>query len=246
MPPPCWQDIKAGNVMLDGAMRAKVCDFGLAVPFSVDTSTVLLEGEAAPDAAREISKSSFTCGVGTLRYMAPEVLQRTDQAITVHYDEAADVYSYGLFVWELAHGTTPFDGHKGLYVASVLVPRDHRPPLNLPMGLEPLEELITHCWHRLPAKRPTMAECVDAVGVLLSAVERRAELESSAGGVESRAELESRAGGVESSTALESRAGGVALAARAPLHPAGGAYEPSEPSGGARERSECATLAVLV
>jgi len=242
------------------------------VPFSVDTSTVLLEGEAAPDAAREISKSSFTCGVGTLRYMAPEVLQRTDQAITVHYDEAADVYSYGLFVWELAHGTTPFDGHKGLYVASVLVPRDHRPPLNLPMGLEPLEELITHCWHRLPAKRPTMAECVDAVGVLLSAVERRAELESSAGGVESRAELESRAGGVESraelessaggvesraelesraggvesSTALESRAGGVALAARAPLHPAGGAYEPSEPSGGARERSECATLAVLV
>ena len=159
---PAMQDIKACNVMLDKGQNAKVCDFGLAKPFTVDEDALAL----GSDAERRASEHSRTCGIGTLRYMAPEVMLRTEHQVQVRYNAAADVYSYGLLLWELTHGATAFRGYDGICVACQLAPGGQRPPLALPAELESLGPLITSCWRQDPAQRPTMAECANILQIL--------------------------------------------------------------------------------
>jgi len=79
-------DIKSGNVFLSTALsgttmpQLKLGDFGSCTP---------------------IGSTMTRCG-GTLRYMAPEVM--TSKSYCTH----ADIYSLGMFVWELLTGRLPF------------------------------------------------------------------------------------------------------------------------------------------
>ena len=68
----------------------KICDFGLAR--LRDYNTVL------------------TANVGTIHWMAPEVLTGTQ------YDESADIYSVGIVLWELFTGLCPYEGMKQVEV----------------------------------------------------------------------------------------------------------------------------------
>ena len=149
------RDIKSSNVMLDQLQHAKVCDFGLSRPFTISKEQL---GDTAHLFASSLDVS--TCAIGTLRYVAPEVLQRTEEQVKIQYSERSDVYSFGLLLWELAHRQTAYAGADGVQVAIVLAPSGERPSLQLPIGLEALGPLITSCWHLDPALRPTMAASV--------------------------------------------------------------------------------------
>jgi serine/threonine protein kinase len=46
----------------------------------------------------------MTANVGTVHWMAPEVLMGKI------YNETADIYSIGMITWELLTGKCPFDG----------------------------------------------------------------------------------------------------------------------------------------
>ena len=104
--------------MLDQLQHAKVCDFGLSRPFTIN------KDDPGGKAFLELSSSKFdgsTCAIGTLRYVAPEVLQCTEEQVTVRFNEFSDVYSFGILLWELSHRETPFAGHDGVqacYLAS--------------------------------------------------------------------------------------------------------------------------------
>ncbi|XP_047423023.1 sperm motility kinase 2B-like [Sciurus carolinensis] len=79
------RDLKADNVLLDGAGGAKLCDFGLACRFSA--------GE----------KLGVLCG--TMAYWAPELFQGTE------YDgPAVDVWSMGVLLFLMLTGCLPFTG----------------------------------------------------------------------------------------------------------------------------------------
>ena len=143
--------------MLDEMGHAKVCDFGLAKPFTVGVELNTLEG-TVPEGKAQHSPS---CAIGTLRYMAPEVLKQREHDVEVHYNEAADVFSFGVLLWELAARETYFAGFSGQQVALEMAPAGRRPPLRLPAGLEPLNELIKECWHQEPARRPSMSACAE-------------------------------------------------------------------------------------
>ena len=81
------RDLKPDNILVINEKECRLADFGVAV----------LPGE-------ESSLEELQQGVGTMAYMAPEVLEGTG------YDQRSDVYSLGVTFYELLTGRHPFEG----------------------------------------------------------------------------------------------------------------------------------------
>ncbi|XP_057836125.1 L-type lectin-domain containing receptor kinase S.4-like [Cryptomeria japonica] len=79
------RDIKSSNVLLDSELNGKLGDFGLARLYEHN------------------QKSQTTRVVGTLGYIAPELIQ------TGKASPATDVFSFGIFMLEVACGRRPVD-----------------------------------------------------------------------------------------------------------------------------------------
>jgi len=124
---------------------------------------------------RETDGAQHTRGVGTLRYMAPEVFamhtevayDATCTADSSRYDERCDVYSFSLLVWEMTHGQIVFDGKTSVR-AAIEVAKGGRPEITLPAEHAELGELICACWQREPSARPSMPACVEQIARMLA------------------------------------------------------------------------------
>ncbi|RHY25599.1 hypothetical protein DYB25_012340, partial [Aphanomyces astaci] len=79
--PVIHRDLKSRNVLLDSVKSAKLTDFGVS---------------------KEDTQETMTVGVGTYRWMAPEILQVN------HYSVAADVFSFGMILSELDTHNIPY------------------------------------------------------------------------------------------------------------------------------------------
>jgi eukaryotic-like serine/threonine-protein kinase len=103
------RDVKAENIMVNSRNQIKVMDFGLAK----------LKGTL------RITKATST--VGTLAYMAPEQIQGGD------VDARSDIFSFGVVLYEMCTGQSPFRGeHEAAIMYSILnedpAPADHLRP----------------------------------------------------------------------------------------------------------------------
>lgn len=81
------RDLKSKNILVKSNMSCAIGDLGLAVRHDVKNDTVDIPANHR---------------VGTKRYMAPEVL---DETLNInHFDsfKRADVYAFGLILWEIA------------------------------------------------------------------------------------------------------------------------------------------------
>lgn len=135
------RDLKSGNIMLDCQGRAKLCDFGLSCFIRPD-------GEP-------------TAETGTYRWMAPEVIRHEK------YSFPADVYSFGIVLWEMHARAKPFDDMTPIQAAFGVAKNNLRPVIP-PHLSRPMKALLTRCWHPNPTNRPTFEDILQALSTCLN------------------------------------------------------------------------------
>jgi Tol biopolymer transport system component len=129
------RDLKSANVRMTSSGQLKVLDFGLAM----NVKDASFEGVT--------HSTSLDSGgvVGTLAYMAPELLQGKAP------DARTDIWSLGVLLYELAAGALPFQGRTGFELTTAIL---RESPAALPTHVTPgLRAVIMRCLAKDPENR---------------------------------------------------------------------------------------------
>ncbi|KAG6610813.1 TKL protein kinase [Phytophthora cinnamomi] len=150
--PVLHRDLKSKNVLLTSALDAKLTDFGIS---------------------RERADKTMTAGVGTSRWMAPEVM------LGKKYDDKADMFSFGVMLSELDVHVLPYSHAKDCGE----IDSDHKISEAVIMQMVALGKLRVEfssdslvsmvllglaCVSLDPAERPTAAEALYRLHTILS------------------------------------------------------------------------------
>jgi eukaryotic-like serine/threonine-protein kinase len=129
------RDLKPGNVMLTAEGQAKILDFGLAKR---------LEGEASLTADHRV--------MGTFRSMSPE------QAKGLPLDARSDLFSFGLLLYEMLSGRSPFEGSSTLETLTRICTHRQAPLREVNAAIPAwLSDLVDQLLEKEPARRPASA-----------------------------------------------------------------------------------------
>lgn len=161
------RDLKTANLLLDRKWEnLVVADLDLAIDINELLSAASKNGGRAVH--RGPSNGRLSHMVGTLVYMAPEVLSGKPHSF------AADVYAFAVTINEMATGAVPFVDRKmpAPELHTVLetrfnevklrgaIVKNHLRPV-LARGVpEEFRALIQQCWHPDPVERPTFPQIV--------------------------------------------------------------------------------------
>lgn len=130
---------------LDGTV--KLIDFGLAK----------IVENASVDSTEAYEMSGET---GSLRYMAPEV------ADALPYNAGADVYSFGIILWELNASKKPYEGLNRELFYERVVHGGERPAFHRKWPKD-LNDLMSECWDADMRNRPTFRSVVGRLDAML-------------------------------------------------------------------------------
>ncbi|KAJ7468568.1 kinase-like domain-containing protein [Mycena latifolia] len=137
-------DLRGTNVLIDQHLRACITDFGLSSLSDVPAGNGLEQ-------------------LGSLRWMAPELIDPGSYSGQFSPTQASDVYAFGCVCLELYTGQPLFanvSDIKAMFkIMGGLCPE--RPSTTNPIMTDPVWQLIIRCWDRNWATRPTMEKILD-------------------------------------------------------------------------------------
>lgn len=128
------RDLKPGNVLLDSDFHPYITDFGLSKYFN----------------SKNANSQSFA-NIGTSFYMAPEKIKSN------HFDTKADVYAFGILMYEVIKGGPAFPINLTDYIIKSKILDGIRPKFDFPIK-KGLQLMIEKCWSQNPTDRPTFEE----------------------------------------------------------------------------------------
>lgn len=121
-----YRDLKPENIGFDVRGDAKIFDFGLAKE--------LLESDKTEGGLYKMSGLT-----GSRRYMAPEVV------LCKPYNEKADVFSFGILLWEICALEVPFQGYDAEKHSRKVVRENERPKLSRSFPIT-VQDVIKDSW----------------------------------------------------------------------------------------------------
>ncbi|KAM9975096.1 hypothetical protein ACTFIW_008571 [Dictyostelium discoideum] len=139
------RDLKLANLMISKDKTVKIGDFGFSQVIKTGTT---LSDQKGPK--------------GTALYMAPEVMMKHE------FNEKADVYSFGLILYEMATCEELFPEYSEIDpFYDAICNKKLRPPIpdSFPKSLK---TLIQKCWDHDPNKRPSFNEVTQRMNEVLT------------------------------------------------------------------------------
>ncbi|XP_013394895.1 receptor-interacting serine/threonine-protein kinase 2 isoform X1 [Lingula anatina] len=140
-------DLKSQNVLLSEDFHVRICDFGLSMWKRHSTGAGGIQKKVG----------------GTVTHMPPEAMQDINMVPTTKFD----IYGYGILIWEVLSGKTPYQNAANELHIQGCVKAGQRPDLksiNIPSELEQegqcVLKLMEKCWHQRPQFRPEFSESV--------------------------------------------------------------------------------------
>ncbi|XP_072994595.1 protein kinase and PP2C-like domain-containing protein [Typha latifolia] len=173
------RDVKPANILLDRGLHPHLADFGLAT-YKKDLKLISAKNwKSSGKPTGGFHKKNM---VGTLIYMAPEILRKDVQS------EKSDVYSFAISINELLTGVVPYtdlraeaQAHTVLemtyteqQLTAAVVSEGLRPVLAHPDCGAPssLLSLIQRCWDPNPLTRPSFEDIVEQLDTIAKQVRK--------------------------------------------------------------------------
>mmetsp|Transcript_3486 Transcript_3486/g.4714 ORF Transcript_3486/g.4714 Transcript_3486/m.4714 type:complete len:420 (+) Transcript_3486:132-1391(+) len=138
-----YRDLKPDNIGFDLRGNVKLFDFGLAK-------------ELQPHQRLSNGAYRLTGQTGSFRYMAPEIANK------LPYNLSADVYSFGIILWEIVSMDIPFDGFNVKMMIEMVANWGERPKLQDSWPAD-LQTLMKNCWDANRRRRLPFSKVVDSL-----------------------------------------------------------------------------------
>ena len=139
------RDLKPGNIMLTKS-GVKLLDFGLAKLAAHGEQSALARLVSAPTRTSPLTAEGVI--VGTLQYMAPEQLEGQEA------DARSDIFAFGLVLYEMVTGQTPFTGKTHASLISSILKDEPRPIVELqPLTPALVDHIVARCLAKDPDER---------------------------------------------------------------------------------------------